>query len=173
MFDYQRVHGLEIKLARIFDTYGPRMLANDGRVISNFIVQALRDEPITVYGTGEQTRSFCFVDDPVRGLNMLMHPEEISVEAIAREIIACTGSKSALEFRPLPQDDPKRRKPVIDAAEKRLGWRPRIPLKKGMEATIAYFALQVASVAPATVVGLPGHGTSAATGASVIPARKR
>jgi UDP-glucuronate decarboxylase len=173
MFDYHRVHGLEIKLARIFNTYGPRMLENDGRVISNFIVQALRDEPITVYGTGEQTRSFCFVDDLVRGLNLLMespasvtgpfnlgNPEETTIETIAREIVACTHSKSEVEFRPLPQDDPKRRKPLIDAAKKRLGWRPRVPLREGLEATIAYFALQVASAAPANVVGVSRSATS-------------
>ena len=173
MFDYHRVHGLEIKLARIFNTYGPRMLENDGRVISNFIVQALRDEPITVYGTGEQTRSFCFVDDLVRGLNLLMespasvtgpfnlgNPEEMTVETIAREIIACTHSKSDVEFRPLPQDDPKRRKPMIEAAKGRLGWRPRVPLREGLEATIAYFALQVASAAPARVVGVRTSSTS-------------
>ena len=185
MFDYHRIHGLEIKLARIFNTYGPRMLENDGRVISNFIVQALRGEPITVYGTGEQTRSFCFVDDLVRGLNLLMespasltgplnlgNPEEMTVETIAREIIACTQSKSELEFRPLPQDDPKRRKPLIDAAKKRLGWRPRVPLRAGLEATIAYFALQVASATTATVVGVTDHGTSK-SGSSFSLARKR
>ena len=185
MFDYHRVHGLEIKLARIFNTYGPRMLENDGRVISNFIVQALRDQPITVYGTGEQTRSFCFVDDLVRGLNLLMespasvtgpfnlgNPEEMTIETIAREIIACTHSKSELEFRPLPQDDPKRRKPMIEAAKKRLGWRPRVPLREGLEATIAYFALQVASAVPANVIGVPGRSSSA-TGGRLNLARKR
>ncbi|HET7889736.1 MAG TPA: UDP-glucuronic acid decarboxylase family protein [Bradyrhizobium sp.] len=184
MFDYHRVHGLQIKLARIFNTYGPRMLENDGRVISNFIIQALRGEPITVYGTGQQTRSFCFVDDLVRGLNTLMespasitgpfnlgNPEELSVETIAREIIARTASKSILEFKPLPQDDPKRRKPLIDEAEKRLGWRPRIPLSEGLEATIAYFAMQVASVGSARVVGVGSR--SASTTARLGLARKR
>lgn len=157
MFDYHRVFGLEVKVARIFNTYGPRMLENDGRVVSNFIVQALQEEPITVYGSGEQTRSFCFIDDLVRGLEMLMesppavtgpfnlgNPEEISVEAIAREILACTRSRSKVQFRPLPPDDPKRRRPMIDAAERLLGWRPHIGLRRGLEATIAYFAMQLA-----------------------------
>ncbi|CAL75919.1 putative sugar-nucleotide epimerase/dehydratase [Bradyrhizobium sp. ORS 278] len=157
MFDYQRMYGIEIKVARIFNTYGPRMHENDGRVVSNFIVQALRGAPITVYGSGSQTRSFCFVDDLVRGLEMLMespgsvtgpinlgNPHEMSIEAIAREVLACTQSPSTLEFKPLPVDDPKRRKPVIATAERLLGWHPQIPLRKGLEATIAYFALEVA-----------------------------
>jgi UDP-glucuronate decarboxylase len=127
-------------------------------VVSNFIVQALRGEPITVYGTGNQTRSFCFVDDLVRGLQRLMespasitgpinlgNPHEITIEAIAREILASTNSTSQLQFKPLPADDPKRRKPVITAAERLIGWRPRVPLSKGLEITIAYFALQVAA----------------------------
>jgi len=161
MFDYRRMHGLEIKVARIFNTYGPRMHENDGRVVSNFIVQALRGKPITVYGSGNQTRSFCFVDDLVRGLEMLMespasvtgpvnlgNPHEMSVEAIAHEVLDCTNSKSTLEFKPLPVDDPKRRKPMIAAAEQLLGWQPRIPLRKGLEATIAYFALETAGREP-------------------------
>jgi UDP-glucuronate decarboxylase len=168
MFDYHRSFGVEIKIARIFNTYGPRMLENDGRVVSNFIVQALRGEPITVYGSGAQTRSFCFVEDLVRGLELLMespasvtgpvnlgNPQEMTVESIAREILACTGSRSRLQFRPLPQDDPKRRKPSIDAAARLLGWRPCIPLKKGLEATIAYFTLQLADHAGAQIDGLP------------------
>ncbi|CCD85384.1 putative sugar-nucleotide epimerase/dehydratase [Bradyrhizobium sp. ORS 285] len=161
MFDYQRMYGTEIKVARIFNTYGPRMHENDGRVVSNFIVQALRGAPITVYGSGNQTRSFCFVDDLVRGLEMLMespvsvtgpvnlgNPHEMSIEAIAREVLTCTRSSSTLEFKPLPVDDPKRRKPVISTAERLLGWRPQIPLRKGLEATIAYFALEVAGRGP-------------------------
>jgi UDP-glucuronate decarboxylase len=169
MFDYHRQFGVEVKVARIFNTYGPRMLENDGRVVSNFIVQALRGEPVTIYGSGQQTRSFCFVDDLVRGLEALMdspvaltgpfnlgNPQEISVEMIAREILACTRSSSTLQFRPLPQDDPKRRKPVIDAAQTRLGWRPRVPLKDGLEATIAYFALQLAGRTTAKAAG-PGR----------------
>jgi len=163
MFDYRRMHGLEIKVARIFNTYGPRMHENDGRVVSNFIVQALRGAPITVYGSGSQTRSFCFVDDLVRGLEMLMespasvtgpvnlgNPHEMTIEAIAREVLTCTRSTSTLEFKPLPVDDPKRRKPVIATAERLLGWRPQISLRKGLEATIAYFALEVAGRGPSS-----------------------
>lgn len=161
MFDYHRQHGVEIKVARIFNTYGPRMLENDGRVVSNFIVQALRGEPITIYGRGTQTRSFCFVDDLVRGLQLLMespaavtgpcnlgNPHEVTIEAIAREVLSYTRSTSPLRFEALPQDDPKRRKPVIDIAERALGWRPRVPLNDGLQATIAYFALRIATDAP-------------------------
>src|SRR5579871_2636524 len=157
-FDYHRRYRLPIKVARIFNTYGPRMLENDGRVVSNFIVQALRGAPITVYGRGDQTRSFCFVDDLVRGLEMLMespaaltgpfnlgNPQEMTIEEIAREVLACTQSASPLRFEPLPKDDPRRRKPVIDAATELLGWRPSIPLRKGLEATIAYFAMRLAT----------------------------
>ncbi len=158
MFDYQRTHGVEVKVARIFNTYGPRMLENDGRVVSNFIVQALRGDPITIYGEGTQTRSFCFVDDLIRGLDLLMespisfagpcnlgNPQEITIEAIAREVLACTRSTSPLRFEALPKDDPKRRKPVIDIAERALGWSPRVALKEGLHATIAYFALRLAA----------------------------
>jgi UDP-glucuronate decarboxylase len=133
------------------------MHENDGRVVSNFIVQALRGAPITVYGSGSQTRSFCYVDDLVRGLEMLMespasvtgpvnlgNPHEMSIEAIAQEVLDCTKSSSRVEFKPLPVDDPKRRKPLIATAERLLGWKPRIPLRKGLEATVAYFALEVA-----------------------------
>jgi UDP-glucuronate decarboxylase len=168
MFDYHRSFGIEIKVARIFNTYGPRMLENDGRVVSNFIVQALRGEPITVYGSGQQTRSFCFVDDLVRGLELLMesepaitgpvnlgNPQEISVEAIAKEVLACTGSRSQLQFRPLPQDDPKRRKPSIDTATRLLRWQPGVPLRAGLEATVAYFTLQLADGADAQSGRLP------------------
>jgi UDP-glucuronate decarboxylase len=161
MFDYQRLHGIEIKVARIFNTYGPRMLENDGRVVSNFIVQALRGQPITIYGVGSQTRSFCFVDDLVHGLQLLMespssitgpcnlgNPDEVTIEAIAREVLAHTASTSPLKFDALPKDDPKRRKPVIDLAELSLGWRPRVALRDGLRATIAYFALRIASDQP-------------------------
>jgi UDP-glucuronate decarboxylase len=158
IFDYHRLYGLEIKVARIFNTYGPRMLENDGRVVSNFIVQALRGEPVTVYGNGTQTRSFCFVDDLVRGLELLMespasitgpcnlgNPHEVTIEEIARAVLAHTGSTSPLCFEPLPKDDPKRRKPVIETALRKLGWRPRVPLMEGLQATIAYFALRTAT----------------------------
>jgi UDP-glucuronate decarboxylase len=155
-FDYHRLHGLEIKVARIFNTYGPRMLENDGRVISNFIVQALRGVPITIYGSGQQTRSFCFIDDLVRGLELLMesppdmigpcnlgNPEEVTIEEIARKILTQARSRSGLDSKALPQDDPRRRKPVIAKATERLGWRPSVSIEKGLEATIAYFALNI------------------------------
>jgi len=158
LFDYHRLYGLEVKVARIFNTYGPRMLENDGRVVSNFIVQALRGEPVTIYGQGQQTRSFCFVDDLVRGLRLLMespasvtgpcnlgNPHEVTIESIAREVLAYTRSTSPLRFEPLPDDDPKRRKPVIEVALRTLGWRPKVTLKEGLQATIAYFLLQSAT----------------------------
>ncbi|MFB6452787.1 UDP-glucuronic acid decarboxylase family protein [Bradyrhizobium tunisiense] len=173
MFDYHRQHGVEIKVARIFNTYGPRMLENDGRVVSNFIVQALRGEPITIYGRGTQTRSFCFVDDLVRGLQLLMespaevtgpcnlgNPHEVTIEAIAREVLSYTRSESPLRFEALPKDDPKRRKPVIDVAERALGWRPRVPLKDGLQATIAYFALRIAADTPALTPAMAAGRTS-------------
>jgi UDP-glucuronate decarboxylase len=134
------------------------MLENDGRVVSNFIVQALRGAPVTIYGQGQQTRSFCFVDDLVRGLKLLMespasvtgpcnlgNPHEVTIESIAREVLAYTRSTSPLRFEPLPDDDPKRRKPVIEVALRTLGWRPKVTLKEGLQATIAYFLLQSAT----------------------------
>jgi UDP-glucuronate decarboxylase len=155
-FDYHRVHGLQIKVARIFNTYGPRMLENDGRVVSNFIVQALRGAPITIYGSGRQTRSFCFVDDLVGGLELLMesppeiigpcnlgNPQEFTIEDIARKVIAQSHSVSELRHRSLPQDDPQRRKPMIGKAANALGWRPKVDIDKGLEATIAYFTLSM------------------------------
>ncbi len=158
IFDYRRTHDVEVKVARIFNTYGPRMLENDGRVVSNFIVQALRGEPITIYGTGGQTRSFCFVDDLIRGLELLMesppsltgpcnlgNPQEISIAEIAREIVSRTRSSSRLHFEELPQDDPRRRQPIIDQAARFLGWRPTVSLQQGLGATIAYFSLRLAS----------------------------
>lgn len=158
MFDYRRTYGVEVKVARIFNTYGPRMLEDDGRVVSNFVVQALRGHPITIYGDGSQTRSLCFVNDLVRGLQMLMesppsmtvcnlgNPQEMTIVAIAREILACTRSKSPLRFTALPKDDPRRRNPAIEIAMRELGWRPRVSLKEGLEATIAYFALRLATI---------------------------
>jgi UDP-glucuronate decarboxylase len=156
-FDYHRLHGLPIKVARIFNTYGPRMLENDGRVVSNFIVQALRNEPITIYGDGSQTRSFCYVDDLLDGLELLMeshetvtgpcnlgNPHEVTVREIARRIIEQTESSSSLDFRPLPADDPKRRRPVIDRASRLLGWKPQAGLDTGLRATIGYFAMRLA-----------------------------
>ncbi len=157
-FDYRRLFGMQVKVARIFNTYGPRMLENDGRVVSNFIVQALRNEPITIYGDGSQTRSFCYIDDLLEGLELLMesqdgvtgpcnlgNPHEVTIGEIARLVLAQTGSTSSLDFRPLPQDDPKRRRPVIDRAFALLGWRPRVPLERGLRATIGYFSLKVSA----------------------------
>jgi UDP-glucuronate decarboxylase len=154
--DYRRLHGLEIKVARIFNTYGPRMLENDGRVVSNFIVQALRNQPISIYGDGQQTRSFCYVDDLLDGLELLMdspsdvtgpcnlgNPNEMPIADIAQLILKQTGSRSRLEYHPLPEDDPKRRKPLINSAAKWLGWRPRVCLEAGLSATIGYFSLFV------------------------------
>ncbi len=151
-FDYYRQHKLRIKVARIFNTYGPRMHPNDGRVVSNFIVQALKGEDITLYGSGEQTRSFCYVDDLVRGLMSLMdspdtvtgpinmgNPGEFTIRQLAEEVIALTGSKSKLVFLPLPQDDPRQRQPNIDKARELLGWEPAVQLREGLTKTIAYF----------------------------------
>ena len=151
-YDYHRQHNLKIRVARIFNTYGPKMHPNDGRVISNFIIQALKNEPITIYGDGSQTRSFCFVDDLVEGLVRLMNlstdwpepvnlgnPAEITIKEVAEEIISLTGSRSRLEYYPLPPDDPKQRCPDISCARERLNWQPSVPLKSGLECTIAYF----------------------------------
>ena len=151
-FDYHRQHRLKIKVARIFNTYGPRMQINDGRVVSNFIVQALNGEPITIYGEGDQTRSFCFVDDQIDGLMRLMNtedavtgpinignPHEITIREMAERVIALTGSKSQLVFKPLPQDDPMQRCPDITKARSQLGWQPRVHLADGLEKTVAYF----------------------------------
>lgn len=150
--DYRRRHGVTVRIARIFNTYGPRMRPDDGRVISNFIVQALRNEPITIFGDGRQTRSFCHVDDLVDAMLAFMaagngvtgpinlgNPEEISVIDLARKILALTGSRSRLEFRPLPHDDPCRRRPDITRARAELRWTPRIPLEQGLIRTIAHF----------------------------------
>jgi len=151
-FDYHRQHQLDIKVARIFNTYGPRMHPNDGRVVSNFVVQSLRGEPITVYGDGKQTRSFCYVDDLVDGLTRLMeteraftgpvnlgNPEEFSMLELAERIIRLTKSKSRIKFKPLPQDDPRQRRPDIGLARKRLKWKPKVSLDDGLKETIRYF----------------------------------
>ncbi len=150
-FDYYRQHHLDIKVARIFNTYGPRMHPNDGRVVSNFIVQALKGEPITIYGDGSQTRSFCYVDDTVRGLVRLMesdgiagpvnlgNPAEFSMRELADLVIELTGSKSRLAHLPLPQDDPRQRRPDISLADEELDWQPSTPLRSGLMRTIAYF----------------------------------
>ena len=151
-FDYQRQHGLEIKVARIFNTFGPRMRADDGRVVSNFIVQALRGEPLTIYGDGRQTRSFCYVDDLVDGLLKLMNtpsdfsgpvnlgnPGEFTVGELAEKIIDLTGSKSKLSYHPLPVDDPVQRRPDITLAGTMLDWQPTVSLEDGLKKTISYF----------------------------------
>jgi UDP-glucuronate decarboxylase len=151
-FDYHRQHALEIKVARIFNTYGPRMHPSDGRVVSNFIVQALKREPITIYGEGKQTRSFCYVDDLVDGLIRLMespaaltgpinlgNPVEFTMIELAELVLAETGSSSSLVRQPLPQDDPKQRRPNITLAKEHLGWMPKIALREGLKPTTAYF----------------------------------
>jgi len=155
-FDYRRQLGLQIKVARIFNTYGPRMHLADGRVVSNFIVQALKGEPITLYGDGKQTRSFCYADDLVDGLVRMMdsdnevtgpinlgNPREYSMAELAERVIAGTGSKSALTYAPLPQDDPRQRQPDISRARELLGWRPTIELEEGLKRTIDYFKTMV------------------------------
>ena len=147
---YHRYHGLDTRIVRIFNTYGPRMRPNDGRVVSNFIVQALRGEPLTVYGDGSQTRSFCYVSDQVEGIYRLFHsdyslpvnignPAEYTVLELAKRIIALTGSRSTIEFRPLPTDDPKVRRPDTTTAKQVLGWEPTVSLDEGIERTIPYF----------------------------------
>jgi len=151
-FDYHRQHKLEIKVVRIFNTYGPRMHPNDGRVVSNFIVQALRGEPITVYGEGRQTRSFCYVDDLVEAVLRFMatpaehtgplnigNSTEFTILELAERVVRLTGSKSKIVHRPLPSDDPAQRQPDIAAARKLLDWEPRTPLEAGLEKTIEYF----------------------------------
>ena len=151
-FDYHRQHGLDIKVARIFNTYGPRMHPNDGRVVSNFIVQALKGEPITIYGEGQQTRSFCYVDDLVEGFIRLMesepgftgpvnlgNPGEFTIRQLAEKVIEMTGSSSKLVFQALPPDDPTQRKPDISLAQSKLGWTPQVALQEGLAKTIAYF----------------------------------
>jgi len=156
-FDYHRQHRLRIKVARIFNTYGPNMALNDGRVASNFIVQALQGKPITVYGDGSQTRSFCYVDDLVDGLVRLMgsgdeftgpvnlgNPGEFTILELARKVISMTGSRSEVVFEPLPHDDPMQRKPDIGLAEGVLGWRPSVPLERGLVKTVDYFRRMLA-----------------------------
>src|SRR5579863_3366868 len=150
-FDYHRQHKLRIRVARIFNTYGPRMHPNDGRVVSNFIVQALNGDPITLYGNGSQTRSFCYVTDLIHGLWQLMNtegltgpvnignPGEFTIRELAELVISLTGSASAIVHRPLPQDDPVQRQPDITLATEKLGWQPHVPLKEGLTSTVGYF----------------------------------
>ncbi len=151
-FDYRRQHDLDIKVVRIFNTYGPRMHPNDGRVVSNFIVQALKGEDITIYGDGSQTRSFCYVDDLIEAFVRMMespkgftgpvnigNPGEFTMLALAEKVIALVGGKSKLVFRPLPADDPRQRQPDIALAQEKLGWQPKVALEDGLKETIAYF----------------------------------
>ena len=151
-FDYHRQHNLNIKVARIFNTYGPRMHPNDGRVVSNFIVQALQNEDITIYGDGGQSRSFCFVDDMVDGFLLFMetddefkgplnmgNPNEFTIQELAEKVIDLTGSNSKIIYKTLPEDDPKQRQPNIDLAKEKLNWSPEVELEAGLERTIAYF----------------------------------
>ncbi len=151
-FDYHREHGIPIKVARIFNTYGPRMHPADGRVVSNFIIQALKGEDITLYGDGSQTRSFCYVDEMVNGFIRLMaspddftgpvnlgNPDEFTIRELAEKVVTMTGSKSKLVCKPLPADDPKQRQPDITLAKQELGWEPKIKLEEGLKKTIAYF----------------------------------
>jgi UDP-glucuronate decarboxylase len=151
-FDYNRQHGTDIKVIRIFNTYGPRMHPRDGRVVSNFIVQALQGEDITIYGDGQQTRSFCYVDDLVEGMMRMMdtekgftgpinigNPGEFTMLQLAEKVLSLVGSKSKLVHKALPQDDPKQRKPIIDLAKSKLGWEPKVNLDDGLKETVAYF----------------------------------
>lgn len=151
-FDYHRQHSLEIKVVRIFNTYGPRMHPNDGRVVSNLIVQALKGEDITIYGDGQQTRSFCYVDDLIEGFVRMMrspadfvgpvnlgNPGEITMLELAEKVLKLVGGKSKLTFHPLPTDDPKHRQPDITLAKEKLGWEPKVGLEDGLKETVAYF----------------------------------
>jgi UDP-glucuronate decarboxylase len=157
MMDYHRQNGVDTRIVRIFNTYGPRMLENDGRVVSNFIVQALRGEDLTIYGTGEQTRSFCYVDDLVDGLIRLMNteaetinnpvnignPGEFTMNELAREVAEACGKEIKIKHLPLPQDDPKQRQPNITRAKELLGWQPHVPLREGLKKTVGYFAARI------------------------------
>lgn len=151
-FDYHRQHKVDIRVARIFNTYGPRMLPNDGRVVSNFIMQALQNQPITIFGDGSQTRSFCYVDDLIRGFLGMMdapsevtgpmnlgNPGEFTIKQLAEKVVEMTGSKSEISYHPLPQDDPTQRCPNISAAKKHLNWEPKIALNEGLVKTVAFF----------------------------------
>lgn len=167
-FDYHRQHGVEIKVGRIFNTYGPRMHPNDGRVVSNFIVQALIGEDITLYGDGLQTRSFCYVDDMVDGIIRLMNtslgftgpmnlgnPVESTVRELAELVIELTGSRAQIVHRPLPSDDPRQRKPDIGLAKAQLGWEPKTPIREGLSRTIAYFEHLLSKHRPEAILSAP------------------
>ena len=158
-FDYHRQHRLPIRVARIFNTYGPRMHPDDGRVVSNFVVQALLGEPLMIYGDGSQTRSFCYVDDTIEAMIRFMdvdddlpgpmnigNPNEIAIRELAEAVVGLTGSKSSIERQPLPEDDPVQRQPDISLARERLGWQPRVPLEEGLRKTIEYFGGRLKAV---------------------------
>jgi UDP-glucuronate decarboxylase len=183
-FDYHRQHKVDIKVARIFNTYGPRMAANDGRVVSNFIVHALKGQPITIYGDGSQTRSFCYVDDLIEGFLLLMrspagmtgpvnlgNPGEFTIKQLAELVIELTGSRSKLTYLPLPQDDPKQRQPDIRFATEHLRWQPSVPLREGLVDTIAYFERQLSGADPALNGGRAAAqpGRMAATSGGGVP----
>jgi len=187
--DFHRVHDVDVKVARIFNTYGPRMLPGDGRVVSNFIVQALQNQPITIYGNGEQTRSFCYVDDLIRGIRLLMatpttvvgpinlgNPMEITVGELAEKIVDLTGSASTITYRPLPQDDPVRRRPDISRARDILSWEPQVKLEQGLSQTIAYFHALLSETGLAAVLDhrrspARGQGAPAMIGSRVAQGR--
>ncbi|MFQ3581596.1 MAG: UDP-glucuronic acid decarboxylase family protein [Chloracidobacterium sp.] len=167
--DYHRQHHVDVRIVRIFNTYGPNMLENDGRVVSNFICQALREQPLTIYGDGSQTRSFCYVDDLVDGMVRMMraddfigpvnlgNPSEFTVVELAHKVLAMTNSASSIVHRPLPENDPQRRRPDITLAGKRLAWSPAVPLDVGLEKTIAYFRAALAQAASGAASSpLPG-----------------
>ena len=164
-FDYRRQHRLQIKVARIFNTYGPRTHPRDGRVVSSFIVQALTGQDITVFGEGQQTRSFCYVDDLIDGFIRLMdspadvvgpinlgNPGEFTILELAQQVIELTGSRSRIVYRPLPEDDPRQRRPDISVAQERLGWTPKVSLEEGLRRTIPYFERLLATLPPGLMV---------------------
>ena len=175
-FDYYRQHKLRIKVARIFNTYGPRMHPNDGRVVSNFIVQALQSEPITIYGDGSQTRAFCYVDDMIEAFLLLMqspdhvtgpmnigNPGEFTMLELAEAVLDVTGSKSKIVMQPLPVDDPRQRRPDIEKAQQLLGWTPKVPLQEGLARTVEYFDKLIGAPKKAVrVASLPGGGDARA-----------
>jgi UDP-glucuronate decarboxylase len=175
VFDFERAGRAEVRVARIFNTYGPRMRADDGRVVSNAVCQALRGEDITVYGSGQQTRSFCFVSDLVDGLTRLMshdgplggpvnlgNPTEMTIEELVAVVLRLTGSLSEVVWRPLPVDDPRRRRPDITRARELLGWAPKVPLEVGLKASIAWFAKEVGSAKDKARRGAKVAGATAA-----------
>jgi UDP-glucuronate decarboxylase len=172
MSDYHREDGVNIRIARIFNTYGPRMAENDGRVVSNFIVQAIRGQELTLYGTGQQTRSFCYVDDLVEGLVRLMNsenrpdpvnlgnPVEFTIRELAEQVVRVVGGETRVTYKPLPQDDPTQRQPDITRAREWLAWEPKVPLVDGLEQTVAYFRQRLSRRARASLPPLDETVTS-------------